>query len=279
MIGQSVSNYRIVRELGRAGLGDLWLARDTQAGKLVALKLLPAELPADVGEVRRAFEDARKVCEPSHPHICTVHDSGDHEGRCFLVMEVAEGEPLSERLKSGALDPDILLDLGVQIGDALRTAHARGIFHGALSPENVLVTEGDQIKLMDFGLARLLRPEAGAGQDARREDIRSLGKLLHAMATGGMEGASASSVNPRVPPALDGIIDRAVAREKETTYENLTELVEDLCRVMSEAAPRYVPPPPAETPEPDRTGGLHWRWILTVGLAVVAVLVAVRACG
>jgi len=288
VIGRNISSYRVLEPLDAAGLGETWLAHDTGVGRLVALRMLPAGIEGGGEAVEDAVRAAMAACKPSHPHICTVHSSGEHEGRPFVVMEVAEGVPLSRRLGHGPLDTDLLLDIGVQIADALRTAHSRGVFHGALDTGNVLITEGDQIKVMDFGLARLSR--GGADADGPEEDIRALGRILYAMAAGREEASSdagpgrppASSVNPAAPASLDSIIERALGAGSSASASDLTVLVEDLTRVMAEAAPEYVPPPPpdpAMAVERAKGGGLPWKLLVPVILVAAIGFLLLRSCG
>ncbi len=283
MIGQAISGYRIIEELRHAGLGEVYLARDTELGRLVSLKLFPAGLAGQAEALERAFSEARAACDPSHPHICTVHGTGHHEGRPFVAIEVMEGEPLSRRVAAGPLDTDIFLDLGVQIADALQAAHTRKVFHGALDLENVLVTEGDQIKVMDFGIARLAAGSVGS----RADDMQALGQILYAMATGislgeiaeGADRPAASSVNPKAPAALDPIIERAIGSGEEPAYGSVKDIAEDLTRVMIDEAPGYTAPPPDPgSPVAEKTG-LPWGLMAGVGFLLAAAALLIRACG
>ncbi|MGH9525872.1 MAG: serine/threonine-protein kinase, partial [Terriglobales bacterium] len=156
--GATIGPFEIIAPLGSGGMGEVYRARDTRLGRLVALKFLA--VGAD-GAARERFQrEARAIAALSHPHICTLYEIGEHERRPYLVLELLEGETLRARLKRGPLATATLAEFAAQIADALDAAHRKGVLHRDLKPDNIWVGPGEQIKVLDFGLARL--EEAGA---------------------------------------------------------------------------------------------------------------------
>jgi non-specific serine/threonine protein kinase len=217
VLGTTVSHYRIVRELGSGGMGVVYEAEDTRLRRNVALKFLSTALAQDGPMLERFEREARAASALTHPGICTVHAIEQHDGQSFIVMELVEGESLATRLAAGPMTTGQLLDLGIQMADALEAAHAKGIVHRDLKPMNMMVTARGQVKILDFGLAKFehndvsaqttsptappradltavgtvfgtvhyMSPEQARGltTDART-DLFSLGAILYQMATG-----------------------------------------------------------------------------------------------
>jgi serine/threonine protein kinase/Tfp pilus assembly protein PilF len=220
--GSMISYYRISHKLGSGGMGVVYEAEDTRLGRKVAVKFLTEELQRDTATIERFQRDARAASSLNHPGICTVHAIEQHERQHFIVMELLEGETLAQRMRRGPMEIEEVVDLGVQIADALESAHAKGIVHRDLKPVNLFVNARGQVKILDFGLAKMasvgtkfepgsspsqletvvdpgnltvagtvlgtvyyMSPEQARGQlTDSRTDLFSLGAVLYQMATG-----------------------------------------------------------------------------------------------
>jgi eukaryotic-like serine/threonine-protein kinase len=193
--GTIISHYRILSEAGRGAMGVVYKAEDTNLGRMVALKFLPDELAEHPPALERMRREARMIAALNHPGICTMHELGEASGRVFLVMEFLEGETLRARGKLGESE---LIDIAVQVAKALEAAHGEGMVHRDIKPDNLFLTKQGVVKLMDFGLAKLVEEESGGAQQSTvtgtsgymspeqmrgealdaRSDIYSLGKVL-----------------------------------------------------------------------------------------------------
>jgi serine/threonine protein kinase len=231
--GQQVLHYRLIEKIGEGGMGVVWKAEDPRLGRHVALKFIPDEVARDRERVERFLREARAASATNHPNICSIHDIGDWDGRRFIVMEIVEGRSLRRHIDGKPMDVGTAVDLAIQVADALAAAHAKGIIHRDIKPDNVFVT-GDpagspSAKILDFGLAKMaagpapesptdhaartamdltapttvtgtlpyMPPEQALGKELDpRTDLFSLGAVLYEMITGSypFEGESSAEV-------------------------------------------------------------------------------------
>ncbi len=158
--GTRLGPYEILGPLGAGGMGEVYRARDARLGREVAVKVLPSAFSADADRLRRFELEARAAGVLNHPNILSIYDVGTHEGCPFVVSELLEGETLRERLRHGALAPRKALNYAVQVTHGLAPTHEKGIVHRDLKPENLFITKDGRVKILDFGLAKLTRPES-----------------------------------------------------------------------------------------------------------------------
>jgi serine/threonine protein kinase/Tfp pilus assembly protein PilF len=278
MIGQTISHFRIVEKIGAGGMGVVYKALDTRLQRYVALKFLPDNMVRDSVAVERFRREAHAASALTHPGICTIFDIGEQDHRPFITMEFIDGENLRQHIHGQPLPVALILDLAIQICDALDVAHTEGIIHRDIKPSNIFVTKRGQAKVLDFGLAKLvpkglasasvdlggetpesnsivgiisgtpsyMSPEQIRGDDLdARTDIFSLGLVLYEMATGRQAFGGATggaiieevltrppvpvrSINGKIPPRLEGIIDKALNKDRGQRYQHAAEMLGDL---------------------------------------------------
>jgi non-specific serine/threonine protein kinase len=182
IIGRTLSHYRVKSKLGSGGMGVVYEAEDTTLGRNVALKFLSPEMAQDAMLLERFQREARAASALNHPAICTVYAIDQFEGQHFIAMELLEGETLAERIRRGPFDVARLLDVGIQLADALESAHAKGIVHRDVKPANIFINARGQAKILDFGLAKIERAPAGGHQSesptAMRDDLTKAGTAV-----------------------------------------------------------------------------------------------------
>jgi eukaryotic-like serine/threonine-protein kinase len=277
MIGQTVSHYRIIGKLGGGGMGVVFEAEDLKLGRHVALKFIPENLVGDPKSLERFEREARAASLLNHPNICTIHAIEDNNGHPFIVMEKLDGESLKQMAKP--IETEKVLDISIQVADALAASHAKGIVHRDIKPANIYLTPTGQVKVLDFGLAKLLHNVATDGEpsedsltavgvipgtavymspeQARSEDIDfrsdlfSFGVVMYEMATGKKPFSGKNSlmtldsvlhtkpippaeINPKVPVELEGIIGKAMEKDREHRYQSATQMKADLQQLKRE---------------------------------------------
>ncbi len=273
MIGQEISHYKILEELGRGGMGIVYKAQDTKLDRLVALKFLPPNVAASGPDKARFIQEAKAASALNHPNVCTIHDIQEHDGQMFIVMEFVDGQTLRERRSSVSFKQAV--DIGIQIADGLAAAHEKGIVHRDIKPENIMIRKDGIAQIMDFGLAKLrsassqinrltkegstvgtagyMSPEQVQGQDAdHRSDIFSLGVLLYELFTGqlpfkgvhetalayeivNMDAPPMSSVKPDIDPNLDAVVLECLAKETDERTQSAKQVSVDLKRYRRES--------------------------------------------
>ena len=331
LASRRIAHYQIIHKLGAGGMGEVFLAQDTRLERKVAIKTLPAKSIDDANARRRLFREARAAATLDHPNICGIHEV-NQDGDCvFIVMQYVEGETLAQKLLEAALSTDEVLDIGIQVAEALSEAHSRGVIHRDIKPQNVIVTPRGQVKVLDFGLARMTLKDRPSDPDAKtetqlteegyivgtvaymspeqlkgapvdtRSDVFSLGVLLYECAAGAppftgsskieisskvlqVEPRKPSELNPLIPPLLERIILKAMAKEMTDRYQTVDELLRDLKSVHASmsGATELLPSVTRHQSSPGfkeaARQALNLRWVQAL-LAAAAFLIIIGFIG
>ncbi len=268
MIGQTISNYKILEKLGEGGMGVVYKAHDLKLDRIVAMKFLPHHIAAGEEEQQRFLQEAKAAATLNHPNVCTIYDIREEGDQQFILMEFIDGVTLRQKLSQGPLRANDALTYAVQIGDALQEAHTKGIVHRDVKAENIMVNNRNQIKVMDFGLAKLkgslrltkatstvgtlayMAPEQIQGGDVdARSDIFSFGVVLFEMCTGqspfrgehdaaimysilNEDPAPAQYLRQDMPPEVAHILANALEKSPDDRYQSAAEMVRELRRLL-----------------------------------------------
>jgi len=266
MIGKTISHYKILEKLGEGGMGVVYKAEDTRLERLVALKFLPPHVSADSEEKARFIHEARSASALNHPNVTTIYGIEESPEGLFIAMECVEGKTLRQIIKEAPLSIKKVLDVGIQICEGLALAHEKGVVHRDIKAENIMVTPRGQVKIMDFGLAKLkgaskltragttlgtigyMSPEQASGEEVdQRSDIFSFGVVLYEMLTGRLpfQGENHAAIinaiiceepqpvarfNTQASAKLEDVVSKALAKEREERYQHIDDLLADLRR-------------------------------------------------
>src|SRR6185312_9686241 len=217
MVGQTVSHYKILGKLGGGGMGVVYEAEDTRLGRHVAIKFLPDNLTGDAKAMERFEREARAASLLNHPSICTIHEVEDHNGHPFIVMEKLEGVSLKQRIRGNPMDVDDLLEVALQVADALSASHAKGIIHRDIKPANIFITSTGQTKVLDFGLAKLLRNEklATSEETPIEDSLTAVGVIPGTAVYMSPEQARSEELDPRTDLFSFGVVLYEMATGKK----------------------------------------------------------------
>jgi serine/threonine protein kinase/Tfp pilus assembly protein PilF len=312
MIGKTISHYKILEKLGEGGMGIVYKAHDTKLDRTVALKFLPPHLTKKDTDKARFLQEAKAAAALNHPNVCTIHEIHDEGENPFIVMEYVEGKTLRDlvgAIRESPLPMNDIIDYATQIAEALKTAHKKGIVHRDIKSENIMVTETGQVKVMDFGLAKLrgsvkitktsttvgtiayMSPEHIEGKKVdARTDIFSFGVVLYELLTGQLpfKGEYDSAmmyaiINEEPEPVqkhrsdlsseMLHVLNRALEKNPEERYQLMNEMLIDLKRLKRDESKSVDVKPVSAIPEKKKAPSFSWRYIIVAGSLFIFLLV------
>lgn len=305
MIGKTISHYKIIKKLGGGGMGVVYKAEDMKLRRFVALKFLPLEVTRDEEAKKRFIHEAQAASALDHANICTVHDIDEtDDGQLFICLTYYDGETIKKKIADGPLNPDVAQNYTMQIAQGLMRAHKAGIIHRDIKPANVIITEHDEVKIVDFGLAKLagqtqltktgtvmgtvayMSPEQAQGEIVdHRSDIWALGVVFYEMLTGQLpfkgeydqavlysilaeEPQPVREISPYLPEVFEQIINKALAKNPDKRYQTINDMLTDL----SSLAPSTPPKSSAEQTTQTFVRNKKQSYSM-IGIAAIAILV------
>ena len=264
MIGKTISHYKILEKLGEGGMGVVYKAEDLKLKRTVALKFLPHHIAVNEEDRERFKIEAQAAAALNHPNIATIYAIEEVDDELFIVMEYIDGQELRQKIEAGPLKVDVAMDIAMQIADGLQAAHKKGVFHRDIKSANIMLTQDDRVKIMDFGLAKIkgqmrltktgttvgtvtyMSPEQARGEKVdHRTDIWSFGVLLYEMITGQMpfkgdyeqaviysilneEPKPIMELRAGAPVELADVVNKALTKDLKERYLNMGEMFADL---------------------------------------------------
>ncbi|MBA4124056.1 MAG: protein kinase [Acidobacteria bacterium] len=311
MIGENINQYKILEKIGAGGQGTVYKAQDTKLDRTVVIKVLPPELTAKTANYRRFEREAQLCSQLDHPNICTIYDFHHEDGVFYIAMQYVEGKNVRQLVSGRPLDLQSALSIAVQVCDALAYTHSRGIIHRDIKAGNIMANDSGQVKILDFGLAKLIQdepsehtkgldrteitelgvpygtatyaaPEQAKGEKTdHRADIFSTGVLLYEMLTGiwAFQGKTVIDVRHQVlygtpkplsemrpeplPPQLQQILDRALAKEPKDRYQKISQMRDDLRGILQEISGMPILQGDSFTPHhlDDNPVKRAWNWL------------------